>query len=51
VPLVIFELTVLWLLQRRIALNRDVPVLRRYSRRRCGNWGDSSGRPGERRDP
>jgi adenylate cyclase len=30
VPLVIFELTVLWLLQRRIALNRDVPVLRRY---------------------
>jgi adenylate cyclase len=30
VPLVIFEVTVLWLLQRRIALNRDVPVLRRY---------------------
>ena len=30
VPLVIFELTVLWLLQRRIVLNRDVPVLRRY---------------------
>jgi adenylate cyclase len=30
VPLVIFELTVFWLLQRRIALNRDVPVLRRY---------------------
>jgi adenylate cyclase len=30
VPLVIFELTVLWLLQRRIALNRDVPALRRY---------------------
>ena len=30
VPLVIFELTVLWLLQRRIALNLDVPVLRRY---------------------
>jgi len=30
VPLVIFELMVLWLLQRRIALNRDVPALRRY---------------------
>jgi adenylate cyclase len=30
VPLVIFELTVLWLLQQRIALNRDVPVVRRY---------------------
>jgi adenylate cyclase len=30
VPLVIFELAVLWLLQRRIALNRDVPALRRY---------------------
>jgi adenylate cyclase len=30
VPLVIFELTVLWLLQRRIALNLDVPVVRRY---------------------
>src|SRR4051794_1868055 len=30
VPLVIFELTVLWLLQRRLALNLDVPVLRRY---------------------
>jgi adenylate cyclase len=30
VPLVIFEITVLWLLRRRIALNRDVPVLRRY---------------------
>jgi adenylate cyclase len=30
VPLVIFELTVLWLLQRRIARNLDVPVLRRY---------------------
>jgi adenylate cyclase len=30
VPLVIFELTVLRLLQRRIALNLDVPVLRRY---------------------
>ncbi len=30
VPLVIFEVTVLWLLQRRIALNRDVPVVRRY---------------------
>jgi adenylate cyclase len=30
VPLIIFELTVLWLLQRRIALNHDVPVLRRY---------------------
>ncbi len=29
-PLVIFELVVLWLLKRRIALNRDVPVLRRY---------------------
>jgi adenylate cyclase len=29
-PLVIFELTVLWLLQRRIALNLDVPVVRRY---------------------
>jgi adenylate cyclase len=29
-PLVIFEVTVLWLLQRRIALNLDVPVLRRY---------------------
>jgi adenylate cyclase len=29
-PLVIFEVTVLWLLQRRIALNRDVPALRRY---------------------
>src|SRR3954447_26437570 len=27
VPLVIFEATVLWLLQRRIALNRDVPVV------------------------
>src|SRR3954462_12203826 len=30
VPLVIFELAVLWLLKRRIALNQDVPVLRRY---------------------
>jgi adenylate cyclase len=30
VPLVIFELTVLWLLKRHIALNHDVPVLRRY---------------------
>jgi adenylate cyclase len=30
VPLVIFELTVLWLLHRRIALNLDVPVVRRY---------------------
>jgi adenylate cyclase len=30
VPLVIFEVTVLYLLQRRIALNLDVPVLRRY---------------------
>jgi adenylate cyclase len=30
VPLIIFELTVLWLLKQRIALNRDVPVLRRY---------------------
>jgi adenylate cyclase len=30
VPLVIFEVTVLWLLQRRIALNRDVPIVRRY---------------------
>ncbi|HEV7410586.1 MAG TPA: adenylate/guanylate cyclase domain-containing protein [Bradyrhizobium sp.] len=30
VPLVIFEVTVLWLLQRHIALNHDVPVLRRY---------------------
>jgi adenylate cyclase len=30
VPLVIFELTVLWLLRRHIALNHDVPVLRRY---------------------
>jgi adenylate cyclase len=30
VPLVIFEVTVLWLLQRRIALNLDVPVVRRY---------------------
>ena len=29
-PLVIFEVTVLWLLQRHIALNHDVPVLRRY---------------------
>jgi adenylate cyclase len=29
-PLVIFELAVLRLLQRRIALNQDVPVLRRY---------------------
>ena len=29
-PLVIFELTVLWLLKRHIALNHDVPVLRRY---------------------
>jgi adenylate cyclase len=30
VPLVIFEVTVLWLLQRHIALGHDVPVLRRY---------------------
>jgi adenylate cyclase len=30
VPLVIFEVTVLWLLKRHIALNHDVPVLRRY---------------------
>jgi adenylate cyclase len=30
VPLVIFELTVLWLIKRHIALNHDVPVLRRY---------------------
>lgn len=30
VPLVIFEVTVLYLLQRHIALNHDVPVLRRY---------------------
>jgi adenylate cyclase len=30
VPLVIFEVTVLWLLQRRIALNLDVPAVRRY---------------------
>jgi adenylate cyclase len=29
-PLVIYELTVLWLLKQRIALNRDVPVVRRY---------------------
>jgi adenylate cyclase len=29
-PLIIFELTVLWLLKRRIALNQDVPVVRRY---------------------
>ncbi len=30
VPLVVFEVTVLWLLKRHIALNHDVPVLRRY---------------------
>ena len=30
VPLVAFEVTVLWLLKRHIALNHDVPVLRRY---------------------
>jgi adenylate cyclase len=30
VPLVIFEVTVLWLIKRHIALNHDVPVLRRY---------------------
>jgi adenylate cyclase len=30
VPLIIFEVTVLWLLKQRIALNRDVPVVRRY---------------------
>src|SRR3954449_11207798 len=30
VPLVVYELGVLWLLRRRIALNQDVPVLRRY---------------------
>src|SRR5882762_567457 len=29
-PLVVFELTVLWLLKRHIALNHDVPVVRRY---------------------
>lgn len=29
-PLVVFEVTVLWLLRRHIALNHDVPVLRRY---------------------
>jgi adenylate cyclase len=29
-PLVIFELTVLWLLKWHIALSHDVPVLRRY---------------------
>src|ERR1700710_3070699 len=30
VPLVVFEVTVLYLLQRRIALNLDVPMVRRY---------------------
>ena len=30
VPLVVYELAVLWLLRHRIALNQDVPVLRRY---------------------
>jgi adenylate cyclase len=30
VPLIIFELTVLWLIKRHIALNHDVPMLRRY---------------------
>src|ERR1700750_2055162 len=30
VPLIVFEVTVLWLLKRHIALNHDVPVLRRY---------------------
>src|SRR3954449_10564028 len=30
VPLIVYELAVLWLLRRRIALNQDVPVLRRY---------------------
>lgn len=29
-PLIIFEVTVLWLIKRHIALNHDVPVLRRY---------------------
>src|SRR4051812_18901692 len=30
VPLIVYELAVLWLLRRRIALNQDVPVLRLY---------------------
>src|SRR3954462_3421804 len=30
VPLIVYELAVLWLIKRRIELNRDVPVLRRY---------------------
>jgi adenylate cyclase len=30
VPLIVYELMTLWLLRRRIALNQDVPVLRRY---------------------
>src|SRR3954452_19370291 len=30
VPLIVYELAVLWLIKRRIELNQDVPVLRRY---------------------
>jgi adenylate cyclase len=29
-PLLVFELSVLWLVKKRIALNRDLPYLRRY---------------------